>query len=80
MLFGVIYTVTWVQITESPCLFDTRAITGEGSSFSEREGVVDLCEKGEDNALTSSPQSHHYSGENLGNMLDPVNNLNVSES
>jgi hypothetical protein len=76
-----------MQVDASPCLFDTRAITGEGATFSEREGVVSGAEDhnydcsdggsgcGGDSDSVSA--SHHCSSNYLGSVLAPVNNLNV---
>jgi hypothetical protein len=79
------------QINVAPCSFDTRPITGQGSSFAEREGIVDTLDhsgsgsgsnsnssgSGSGGDSDSASVSHHCSSSYLGNVLDPVNNLNV---
>jgi hypothetical protein len=71
-----------VKIEEGPCLFDTRAITGEGATFAEREGICITSDgsggdsdSGGDSVLHGS---HHYSSNYFGHALDPVNNLNIA--
>lgn len=78
-------------MNDPPCLFDTRAITGEGPCYTEREGSPSMAADCDCNNESSDGQqstfaspsgrssSHHCTSNFLGNVLDPVNNLNVSD-